>query len=136
MRGLIAIAMLLAFLSSAMAQTVGQAASAPEPQRQFVVFFQDWSADLDDPSRQVLIHLTDLAKAAPAQTIIVTGFADPTGSPRANALISALRAERVSDFLVTLGVPVDKIETHAVGGVDYALSSQESRRVTIAFQAN
>ncbi len=140
MRTLIAIAWLLAFLCSATAQTAAQPAQPPaKPQdaaRQFVVFFQDWSADFDEPSRKVLSHVADLAKATPSQTIVVTGYADPAGTPRANTLISALRAELAADFLVTQGVPVDRIEKHAVGGVDYVLTSQESRRVTIAFQGN
>jgi OOP family OmpA-OmpF porin len=124
MRSLLAFAMMLCLAAPVQAQTpVG---------RIFVVFFQEWSAAIDDPALQVAAQAATLAKANPTQTVVVTGYADPSGSKRANELMSQLRAEMVFDALVAAGVPATSIQRGGNGAIEYALNSQESRRVTIA----
>ena len=59
-------------------------------------------------------------------------FADPTGSKKANALLTDLRAQVVMDQLQTDGVPVSHIVGRGHGSVRFALTSQESRRVEIS----
>ena len=51
--------------------------------------------------------------------ISVAGYADKkTGSVKRNQVLSEQRAKVVFDYLVSLGVPADKLETSANGGVD------------------
>ncbi len=132
MRSLIAFALALCLAVPAMAQTsAAQAVSASPAGRDFVVFFQEWSGAMDGAAQKVVADVAAIAKADGASPVIVTGYADPTGSARANALVSALRAQMVADALVEAGVKLERIEQRAEGGIDFAMNAQESRRVTI-----
>lgn len=106
--------------------------AAQPPGQTFVVFFQEWSAGLDDAAQAVISHASDYAKANPNLVVHVEGFADPTGSRKANALLTDLRAQVVMDQLQTDGVPVLHLQGRGHGSVRFALTSQESRRVEIS----
>jgi outer membrane protein OmpA-like peptidoglycan-associated protein len=106
-------------------------AEDPPPQK-FVVFFQEWSARLDDAALTVISHASDYAKAHAAIMLHVEGFADPVGSAPANALLTDLRAQVVMDQLQTDGVPAARLQGRGRGSVQFALTSQESRRVEIS----
>jgi len=112
---------------------VGLAACAVSgrPAQIFVVFFKEWSAELDGPAKGVIQTAADWAKAHPNAPVTVAGYADPEGSLQANIDISKTRAQRVFDELAADGVPAGRIARTALGPVDYTLSSQESRRVEI-----
>lgn len=101
------------------------------PGQRYVVFFPEWSAQLDPAASGSIAGAAARAKRHPGQPVIVTGFADLTGSVQANQDISGLRAQVVVDALVADGVPAGDIQKQAAGSVDYALNSQESRRVEI-----
>jgi outer membrane protein OmpA-like peptidoglycan-associated protein len=109
-------------------------AHAAEPTAQkFVVFFQEWSAKLDDAALAVISHASDYGKAHAGVVLHVEGFADPTDSHKANALLAELRAQLVMDQLQIDGVPAARVLGRSRGPVHFALSSQESRRVEISF---
>jgi membrane fusion protein (multidrug efflux system) len=110
------------------------ALAAPERPRVFVVFFQEWSAAIDETAQSVIKQAAELARANPRSPVKVTGFADPTGSKAANVLLSDLRAQRVVDFLLDGQVPANMLQRRGKGPVRYAGSSIESRRVEIAIQ--
>ena len=61
-----------------------------------------------------------------------TALPIPTGSKQANELLSDLRAQMVVDQLQTDGVDPKRIRQRGHGSVQFALSSQESRRVEIS----
>ncbi|MBS0561629.1 MAG: OmpA family protein [Proteobacteria bacterium] len=111
------------------------AIAADAPAQRFVVYFQEWSAAMDDSALGAIGKAAEFAKAHPAGKVTVTGFADPTGSRKANVLMSQLRAQVVADQLAQDGVPAQHISQGARGSVQFALSSQESRRVEIAVEA-
>ena len=79
----------------------GSTRAADAPSQKFVVFFQEWSAALDDPAQSVITQAAEWVKTHPGNVAHVNGFADPTGSKRANALLSDLRAQMVVDQLQT-----------------------------------
>jgi OmpA-OmpF porin, OOP family len=108
----------------------GCALVQPSGQR-YVVFFQEWSADLDETARGSVSAAAHRALDYPMQPVVVSGFADTDGSPQANKDLSRVRAQVVSDALVASGVPAARIQRRAVGSVDYTLNSLESRRVEI-----
>lgn len=110
----------------------GGARAADVPDQKFVVFFQEWSAALDESAQAVITQAADWVKAHPGNVAHVNGFADPTGSKKANALLSDLRAQMVVDQLETDGVDAKRIRQRGHGSVQYALTSQESRRVEIS----
>lgn len=137
-RGLAALVLGLCLTGPAFAQSPAPAANATASlasDRNFVVFFPQWSAAFDSSAEAVIAAAAATAKAHPNDPVLVIGHADPTGTARANALISALRAELVADALIDAGVPAARIEKHAEGETQYVFSAQESRRVTISVGA-
>jgi outer membrane protein OmpA-like peptidoglycan-associated protein len=109
-----------------------RADAAEPPPRKFVVFFQEWSARLDDAALAVISDAGGYATTHPGIVVHVEGFADPIGSRKANALLTDLRAQVVMDQLQTDGVPVSRLQGRGRGSVRFALTSQESRRVEIS----
>jgi outer membrane protein OmpA-like peptidoglycan-associated protein len=113
------------------AATGSARAADPTPQK-FVVFFQEWSAAIDDSAQSVITQAADWVKAHPGDIAHVNGFADPTGSKQANILLSDLRAQVVVDQLVSDGVDTKRVRQRGHGSVQFALTGQESRRVEIS----
>ncbi len=99
--------------------------------RKYVIYFEEWSAAIDDQARVIIMDAAQHALTVPRIAVQVTGFADPTGSRRANALLSELRAQRVVDTLRESGVSQTRLQQSGKGSVPFALSSQEARRVEI-----
>jgi outer membrane protein OmpA-like peptidoglycan-associated protein len=121
---------LFLFLLLCMATATARAADPP-PQK-FVVFFPEWSAKLDDSAQAVITQAADWVKSHPGNLARVSGFADPTGSKQANTLLSDLRAQMVVDQLQADGVESARIRQRGHGSVQFALTSQESRRVEVS----
>jgi outer membrane protein OmpA-like peptidoglycan-associated protein len=113
--------------------TIASASRAADaPAQKFVVFFQEWSAALDDSAQAVITRAADWVKSHPGNIAHVSGFADPTGSKQANVMMSDLRAQVVADQLQTDGVDARRVRQRGHGSVQFALTSQESRRVEIS----
>ncbi len=108
------------------------AAQAAPPLPHIVVFFQSWSARLDEPALRAVRSAADWAQQHSDATLVVIGYASTVGSAQANQDLSRLRAQIVSDTLVADGVAPQRIRRRALGPVDYALDPQETRRVEIA----
>jgi len=128
MRRLLTVMLLLS-----VATGIAHAADRVGPGQKFAVFFQEWSARLDNPAQSVISHAAEYAKAHSGQVVHVAGFADPTGSRKANTLLADLRMQVVVDQLEKDGVPASHIAGRGHGAVHFALSSQESRRVEVGF---
>ena len=64
-------------------------------------------------------------------SVLVTGYADKSGSAEANMKLSERRAQAVADELVRLGVSRFRIEVVAAGGVDTLKPAEYNRRATI-----
>lgn len=99
------------------------------------VFFQPWSAALDQSALNAIATAAQVAKANPTEDVVVTGAADSVGSAQANVYISETRAQMVADQLVTDGVNRDRIKIKAQGTVPSMVPSgtaaQFARRVLI-----
>jgi len=106
-------------------------AADPQPTR-FVVYFQPWSAALDDSAKDVIAKAADMMKSNSRAHAMVQGYADTTGSKKANLLMSDLRSQIVVDELQADGAASIKIKQAGHGSVQFLISSQESRRVEIA----
>ena len=120
----------------AVGSALGAAACAPKPvvdaPPKSVVFFTNFSADLDGPAQQVIEHVSADALANPRRTVYVEGYANAVGSAEANQKLSDLRAQVVVDGLVAHGVPRTRIVLRPRGatGADPGL---ERRRVDVSF---
>lgn len=105
------------------------AARAQQPS--YVIFFQTWSAAIDDQAQDVIAKAAEWVKSHHIRNVRVIGFADPTGSRKANVLLSELRAQVVTDGLTAAGVAPHSVRQVGSGSVEFAGSAQEARRVEI-----
>ena len=111
-------------------------AAPPANTAKFLIFFEGWSASLENGGKDTVKDAVAYAAQHPNSTVYVSGFADPEGSPQANKDISRTRAQVVADALVASGISRQKIEMRAVGATQYVDNSLESRRVEIAIPGN
>ncbi len=100
------------------------------------VFFEPWSAALDDHAIAAIATAAQGAQATPTAEVVVTGAADSTGSAQANIYISETRAQMVADQLAADGVARERIKVRGVGVVSASpipagMPAQFSRRVLI-----
>ena len=84
------------------------------------MFFEINKANLTDRDKVRLQMYADAIKASNTDTkFSVAGYADKaTGSVKRNQTLSEQRAKVVYDYLVSCGVPADRLVTSANGGVD------------------
>jgi outer membrane protein OmpA-like peptidoglycan-associated protein len=111
--------------------------SPPEPATPGTpVFFQPFSAALDQSALATIASAAKAAEAQPNATVYVTGAADPVGSALANKYLSETRAQVVADQLVADGVAAERVHTRAIGIASAPMdegsgAAQVSRRALI-----
>jgi outer membrane protein OmpA-like peptidoglycan-associated protein len=103
---------------------------APSPAPGYLVFFTQFSADIDPPAAAVIARAAAAAKASPSLPVEVRGYTDSFGNASADVILSQRRAQRVSDALVADGVDPNRITRQGRGqtGEDPGVAS---RRVEI-----
>ncbi len=98
------------------------------------VFFQPFSAALDQPALTIIAAAAKAANAEPDAPITVTGAADSVGGSKANELLSETRAQVVADALVSDGVAQSRITVTGIGEATTpttGAAAQFSRRALI-----
>ncbi|CAM80934.1 peptidoglycan-associated lipoprotein Pal [Orientia tsutsugamushi] len=83
--------------------------------RKHKVYFATEKFDLSEESKRVLRAQSDWLKNNPDVKIIIEGHCDERGTREYNLALGKKRADSVKQFLVTLGVSRDKIETTSYG---------------------
>ena len=107
------------------------APAAPvDPNRALPIFFEAWSALLEEPAQVALREAAERIKANPRVPVLVVGYADPRGSAEANMVLSRLRARVVADALIANGVPAARLRI-IYRGATPGFESLESRRVEV-----
>ena len=124
-------AFLLAALLLPTACAALQPLAAPDTGERFVVFFEGSGTALNAPAKGVVAAAVQYARAHPAQAVEVQGFGDPYGTPQQNRAITRLRTDAVVKELTDTGIAFNQIKTSVAGPTQFALDSQESRRVVI-----
>ncbi len=116
---------------------VPAAASAVQPARSYLVFF-DWDkATLTDRARQIIKQAADNSTHVQYTRIDVNGYTDTSGTPQYNMGLSIRRADAVKGELVRDGVPVASIgtqgfgETHLLVPTGPGVREPQNRRVEI-----
>lgn len=97
----------------------------------FVVFFDSWSASLDQKGVTVVSGAAQAALKDPTATVQVVGFASTIGTDAANQKLSEQRAQVVLNQLLADGVPQARITSMSRGATSYEMSPIEARRVEI-----
>ena len=77
--------------------------------------FSTGSATLNPRMDPVLEQLAQGLVANPGETVQVLGFTDSTGSDAINYPLSSNRAQTVKNFLVSRGVPAQRIAVQGLG---------------------
>jgi outer membrane protein OmpA-like peptidoglycan-associated protein len=104
------------------------------------VLFSTGKADLKSSARQNLDKVANALKGQSGAKILVEGHTDTTGSDKVNMPLSKERAEAVSTYLETRGVPSDGLETEGLGSTrpiaenNTASGRASNRRVDIVIQ--
>jgi outer membrane protein OmpA-like peptidoglycan-associated protein len=115
--------LLLGGLTSCSAQPNGQTYS---------VYFQPYSADIDQQALQTVHDAADFARAHHNLPIAVTGYSAPPDPDRDVPGLSAGRAAAVAHILASAGVESGRVTTSGNGIVDpKALPTVSVRRVDI-----
>jgi outer membrane protein OmpA-like peptidoglycan-associated protein len=120
-------------------------ASTRSDQRGFIVtlpgiFFDTGKAGLKPGAKSTLTKIADQLKGESAMTIAVEGHTDSVGSEATNLALSEKRAEAVREFLVSAGVPSDRITSSGKGEAEpvatnkTAAGRQQNRRVELVIQ--
>jgi peptidoglycan-associated lipoprotein len=79
------------------------------------VLFAVDSADLDETGRAVASANAELMKKNPSWVITVEGHCDERGTAEYNLALGERRAIAVKTFLVSLGIPPDRVRTISYG---------------------
>lgn len=122
--------LLAAALLSPAAALRAQSTAPHGAERAFLVFFEAWSAAIDETARAGIARVAQMALADPRVGVLVIGFASPPGSSEANDLLARLRARVVADALIEGGVAAERIRIVARGATP-GFESLESRRVEV-----
>ncbi|MBU3657577.1 MAG: OmpA family protein [Rhodocyclaceae bacterium] len=72
-------------------------------------------ADLKPEGKKALDNVVEQAKALKVEVIVAVGYTDRIGSDAYNLKLSQHRANSVKAYLVTKGIPADKIYTEGKG---------------------
>ena len=101
------------------------------------VLFEVNGAALQPGAQTELLRLADYLKRNPDRKVLIEGHTDNTGGSEYNLQLSQLRAQSVESYLVSSGVPADRIraigygETRPEAPNDSATGRQQNRRVEI-----
>lgn len=96
------------------------------------VSFSYDSTDLSDEARAVLQKDVDWMKKWPTTKVMVEGHADSRGTTEYNLALGERRADGVRDYMVSLGIPADRI-TIVSKGEEQPFCSEETEA---CFQQN
>jgi outer membrane protein OmpA-like peptidoglycan-associated protein len=97
------------------------------------VYFAKGSTKLDAGSVLSLNEVVDILGRTPQLKLMVTGFADRSGDPARNLVLSQQRAGAVKEFLVDSGLNADRFITKYYGDRDSKQESSNDRRVMVEF---
>ena len=79
------------------------------------VFYQFDMAELDAAGQQVLNANADILRKYPAWVITIEGHADERGTAEYNLALGERRALAARNYLVSLGIPADRLRTVSYG---------------------
>ncbi len=93
----------------------GQAVGTPSSSPLKDIYFDFDRADLRADARETLKANADWLKKNPTATVQIEGHCDERGTAEYNLALGARRAQSAKDYLVTLGIPVQRLSTVSYG---------------------
>jgi OmpA-OmpF porin, OOP family len=90
------------------------------------IFFDYNKSDLNKESFAELNRLTDMMKANPKMKIAIGGHTDSKGSDEYNLMLSKTRAEAVQNYLLSKGIPQERMAIKMLGKSDPLTLNEEN----------
>jgi peptidoglycan-associated lipoprotein len=78
-------------------------------------FFEYDKSDIRADAHEALIQTANFLKSYPQVKVTIEGHCDERGSTEYNLALGDRRAQAAKDFLVSLGVPADRMQTISYG---------------------
>jgi OOP family OmpA-OmpF porin len=100
----------------------------------FLIYFDEFSANLTQKSREVIADAAKQAKATNAKAIRVEARASATGSVQANIYLALTRSQVVTDQLAKDGVNPAMVKQVPIGETGSQDPSVAERRVDIVLE--
>ncbi|MBD2857467.1 OmpA family protein [Spongiibacter sp. KMU-158] len=97
------------------------------------IFFQLDRSDIQPADHPQLDRLAGMMLARASRKLEIHGYADATGNARHNIALSEARADAVIDYLVSRGVPPQRLSAKGYGDTLVAAAGEQAseRRVTL-----
>lgn len=122
----------LAAATAAGAQTPAETGTRELPR--FLVYFDEFSANLSDEAKSVIADAVKRARETGAKVIIVQARASATGSAETNKYLAQTRSSIVTDQLVADGVAPTMIRQEPIGQTGSSDPTVYNRRVDIILE--
>ena len=122
----------LAGATAAGAQTPPDAGTRELPR--FLVYFDEFSANLSDEAKSVIADAAKRARETGAKAIVVQARASATGSAETNKYLAQTRSSIVTDQLVADGIAPTMIRQEPIGQTGSSDPTVYNRRVDIILE--
>lgn len=129
---LVCFSVLLAGTGIAGAQT--PANTPPTQSPRFLVYFDEFSANLSDEAKATIADAAKRARDTGAKTLVVQARASATGKPETNKFLAQTRSSIVADQLEDDGIARTMIRQEPIGQTGSSDPSVYNRRVDIILE--
>jgi len=123
---------LLFVVSAASAQQPTDSAQRAIPR--FLVYFDEFSANLSDEAKGVIADAAKRARETAAKAIVVQARASATGTAETNKYLAQTRCSIVTDQLVEDGIPRTMIKQEPIGQTGSSDPGIYNRRVDVILE--
>jgi outer membrane protein OmpA-like peptidoglycan-associated protein len=129
------LAFLFVALSGATLASAQTPATAPIPEiPRFLVYFDEFSANLSDEAKATIADAAKRARDTGAKAIVVQARASATGRPETNKYLAQTRSSIVTDQLEEDGIARTMIRQEPIGQTGSSDPSVYNRRVDIVLE--
>lgn len=104
------------------------------PPIKFQVFYPIEGYQLSPSNIATLEEMFDAIKSDKVKTFYINGYTDPTGPKAYNLMLSKKRAQQVEGWMLSKGIPLEKIRTQGAGIDNEQLDYQKARRVDLIIE--
>ena len=129
---LICLSVALAGAGVAVAQTPANAPTGELPR--FLVYFDEFSANLSDEAKATIADAAKRARDTSAKALVVQARASATGRPETNKYLAQTRSSIVTDQLEEDGIARTMIRQEPIGQTGSSDPSVYNRRVDIIIE--
>jgi OmpA-OmpF porin, OOP family len=124
--------LLFVVITAASAQQPADTAQREIPR--FLVYFDDFSANLSDEAKRVIADAAKRARETSAKAIVVQARASAIGTAETNKYLAQTRCSIVTDQLAEDGIPRTMIKQEPIGQTGSSDPGVYNRRVDIILE--